>query len=496
MKLPLLTILLLASTLMAQNFVSVVQFNGTNGGNPVYGPLVQGLDGNFYGTTQYGGNYSCGIDLGCGTIFRVNHSGKLTTIYTFCQQENCPDGANPWSGLLLATDGNFYGTTYLYGEGCPSTVLACGTVFRLTSQGKLTTLYTFCQLSDCADGASPSSALTEGNDGNFYGTTTVGGYNGCPSGCGTVFRITSGGVFTSLYAFYTGPGNDGNYPVGPLVQGLDGNFYGTASQGGNECLYGQNGCGIVFRVTPTGVETPLYFFCSEYFSCSDGGEPFGGLVLASDGNFYGTTAYNGAGTIFQITPPGALTTLYHFCGANCQTGAAPIGTLIQATDGALYGTTDEGGTGACNLSGCGTVFLFSHAGLKVLHSFQGTDGESPDSALTQSTDGFFVGATYQGAGNGKCFFQGCGSVFALTKHLSPFVAFIHNAASVGANAGVLGQGFIGTTSVELNGTSTQFKVVSDTVLTFTVPSNGTTGFVTAATPSRTLKSNVKFRVLR
>jgi len=491
----LVTPLLLSLTTMAQ-FVTPVMFNGTDGGNPVYGPLVQGLDGSYYGTTQFGGNYQCGIVDGCGTIFKVTRSGQLTMLYEFCEQSDCPDGANPWGGLLLATDGNFYGTTYLRGQNCPvSAGNACGTVFRMTPQGKLTTLYTFCQLSGCLDGASPTAALIQGTDGNFFGTTTAGGPSGCPSGCGTVFRITPNGILTTLYAFSSG--FDGNYPVAPLVQGLDGNFYGTTSQGGYSCEFGDLGCGIVFQLTPSGVETPLYYFCKQYFSCTDGGQPFGGLLLASDGNFYGTTGYEGAGTIFRITPTGSLTTLYNFCRqTNCADGGSPTGTLIQGTDGALYGTTQVGGGTGCQSEGCGVVFRLSTSGFQVLHTFQGSDGENPASGLTQSTEGYFVGSTYQGGGTGKCFFVGCGTLFGMSTGLGPFVTFVNSSAPVGQRAGVLGQGFTRATSVVLNGVSANFQIISDTALIFTVPQGSTTGYVTVTTPNGSLTSNVVFRVLQ
>src|SRR5580692_5914838 len=111
----------------AQQFYEAVEFGGPNGGNPVYGPLAQATDGSFYGTTQYGGNYGCGSVLGCGTVFKVTAEGKLTTLYSFCSQPNCADGASPWAGLILATDGNFYGTTYLGGAHCAIPLGLCGT---------------------------------------------------------------------------------------------------------------------------------------------------------------------------------------------------------------------------------------------------------------------------------------------------------------------------------------------------------------------------------
>ena len=236
----------------------------------------------------------------------------LTTIYSFCSQPNCGDGIWPHAGLWQGTDGNFYGTTSS-DEGA----YADGTVFKITPSGTLATLHTF----DGADGAIPDAGLVQGGDGNFYGTTGQGGANDDPScdfggrvGCGTVFKITPGGILTTLYNFCSQPNcRDGSDPSATLVQGRDGNFYGTAN--------GQFG-GTVFKITPAGTLTTLYFFCSLQ-NCADGAYPRT-LAQGSDGNFYGTAvaggtssncqlfSYNGCGTVFKITPQGTLTTLYSF----------------------------------------------------------------------------------------------------------------------------------------------------------------------------------------
>ena len=415
------------ATLAAQQFKTAVEFDGTNGGNPVNGPLAQGPDGSFYGTTQFGGDYSCGSVDGCGTIFKVSPTGKLTTLYTFCAKSNCADGASPLGGLVLATDGNFYGTTYLGGSNCILKTGACGSVFKVTPAGELTTLYSFCSKLGCGDGAGPVAALIQGVDGDLYGATSIGGSLNCDTGCGTVFRITPGGNLTTLFLFGLFS-TDGINPYAPLVQGNDGNFYGTTAQGGNACLEDLDGCGIVFQLTPQGSERILYSFCADYFSCVDGGSPYAGLVQASDGDFYGTTSYSNAGTIFRITPQGALTTLYKFCSLpNCTDGGGPDASLIQATNGALYGTTAyEGDISLCQDIGCGTIFEFTLAnGLRTLHTFQSSDGQNPESPLTQSTAGFFVGTTYQGGASDKCFFVGCGTVYGVSTGLHPFVAFVN-----------------------------------------------------------------------
>jgi uncharacterized repeat protein (TIGR03803 family) len=324
-----------------------------------YAGLVQGSDGNFYGTTQAGGtDFGCDGFDGCGTIFKITSSGKLTTLYTFCKTTPCADGTDPYAALVQGSDGDFYGTTEAGGLG-----LGYGTVFKITSSGELTTLYRFCLESNCTDGGNPYAALVQGANGNFFGTTWGGGAN---DGNGTVFEITTGGKLTTLHSF---AGTDGAHPQGALMLGTDGNFYGTTNAGGAQ----QGGCaaevrcGTVFKITPAGKFTTLYSFCSSS-GCPDGQVPNAALVQGSDGSFYGTTEQGGqkgacpkvgaCGTIFRITPSGTLTTLYSFCsqgGASCTDGSNPYGALIQdPTDGDFFGTTWAGGA-----SNSGAVFRLS-----------------------------------------------------------------------------------------------------------------------------------------
>ncbi len=317
--------------------------------------MVQATHGNLYGTTEYGGaNFS-------GNVFKITPSGTLTTLYSFCSLSGCADGANPYAGLVQATDGNFYGTTE-YGGG-PN---FSGTVFRITPSGKLTTLYSFCSQSGCPDGEYPTAALVQATDGNFYGTTYGGGAN---LHYGTVFKITPSGTLTTLYSFCSQSGcGDGEVPGSALVQATDGNFYGTTVFGG------ANGEGTVFKITPSGTLTTLYSFLA--FSMTDGFNP-NGVVQATDGNFYGTTLSGGSispacavggdfgcGTVFKITPSGTLTTLHSFCSqSGCADGSGPEATpgLIQDTNGSFYGTTGYGGDLSCvsPFAGCGTVFRLS-----------------------------------------------------------------------------------------------------------------------------------------
>jgi len=382
----------------AQFFSTVYSFQGPPGGaNPAAG-LVYASDGNFYGTTFGGGNQNTNFCLstnGCGVVFKVTPSGTATVLYSFCSQSNCSDGANPQSGLVQASDGNFYGTTEIGGTGTGCFYGTCGTVFKITPQGALTTLYSFCSQSNCVDGFSPSDALVQGNDGNLYGTTFAGGTTGCGGvGCGTVFKITLSGVLTTVHRFN---GYDGYWPYAGLVQDTDGLFYGTTLNGG---VNGIDGLGTVFQMTPGGTLTTLYSFCLQT-NCPDGEAPYGGLVRASDGNFYGVAEYGGAnqfGTVFKITPTGTFTTLHSFAGSS--DGEYPYAALVQASDGNFYGTTFEGGA-----HDGGTVFKATPSGaVTTLRNLAGRDGDLSTSSLVQVGAENLYGTTgIGGAGYGTVF---------------------------------------------------------------------------------------------
>jgi uncharacterized repeat protein (TIGR03803 family) len=399
------------------NFCS--QASCTDGNQPL-ATLAQGTDGNFYGTTAAGGSGAdCKIFGGCGTVFKITPQGTFTKIYDFCSQANCADGSQVFGTLVQGSDGNFYGTTETGGQTNPNYCahigeVGCGTVFKITPEGALTTLYTFCSQggTNCTDGSLPTAGLVEGSDGNFYGTTASGG----TQEGGTVFQITPSGTLTTIYNFCGLGSCHTEFEPGGLVQGSDGNFYGTA-------YTGSGGGGAVFKVTPSGTLTTLYSFCS-LLHCTDGENPASTIVLGIDGNFYGTTSTYGGfgnpaygGTVFKITPEDTLTTLDSFC-LGCATGDRPYGSLIQATDGNFYGTALFGGThGTCGPGGdgCGTVYKVTPGGvLTALYGFcsVGTyptclDGTEPYGGLVQGTDYNFYGTTSAGGTNGG------GTVFVL-----------------------------------------------------------------------------------
>jgi uncharacterized repeat protein (TIGR03803 family) len=275
---------------LSPTFTTLHSFEYTDGAQPGAAPL-QATNGTLYGTALHGGSY------GAGTVFKITTGGKLTVLYSFCAQNGCPDGMFPFAGLIEATDGNLYGTTYYAGANGGG-----GTVFRITPNGTETTLYSFCSQSGCTDGSSPQGGVVQGTDGNFYGTTFVGGANGV----GTVFKLTPAGALTTLHSFCSQSGcTDGFYPSTGLIQGIDGNLYGTTTEGGlnDNCSY-QSGCGTIFRITPGGLLTTLYNFCPQFGGCLDGYDPVGSLLQGTNGSLYGTAYYGGAngnyGTIFSF----------------------------------------------------------------------------------------------------------------------------------------------------------------------------------------------------
>jgi uncharacterized repeat protein (TIGR03803 family) len=450
-------------------------FNGTNGAEP-FGTLVQGTNGYLYGTAQVGGANSE------GTIFKMTPGGALTTVYNFCALTDCADGQQPLAGLVEATNGYLYGTT---SGGSPSCTANCGTIFKISLSGALTTLHTFCTLSSCPDGAFPTGTLVQASNGDLYGTTTYGGAHGS---YGTIFKITPSGSFSSVYSFCALAGcADGAVPYAGLIQTRSGVLYGTTYYGG------ANGAGTAFKITPSGTLTTLHSFCAET-GCTDGQYPYGGLVLATNGDFYGTTLVGGlstcsagsCGTVFKMTSTGTATTIHKFCSlADCADGEYPYGGLVQASNGYLYGTTGSGGSNQC-----GTIFKITPSGtLTILSSLtaQGTcDNGGPFTGLTEATTGVFFGTTYSGGTNDY------GTVFSMSTGLAPFVETRPTIGTVGEAVTIVGYQLTDTTSVMFNGVAASFTVVSATEISTKVPAGATSGTVQVVTSTHTLPSNVAF----
>ena len=468
-----------AIALPAQTFTTLYTFCSqsgcTDGEYPNLG-LVQATDDNFYGTTSSGGKSNQ------GTVFKITPQGALTTLHSFCPQAPCSGGSQPAAGLVQATNGYLYGTTYTSSGGSEG-----GTVFKITLGGKLTTLYTFCSQGSypyCPDGTFPQAALVQATNGDLYGTTLGGGSDNCTNGCGTVFKITPSGTLTTLYSFCSQSGcTDGASPYAGLVQATNGDLYGTTFNGGTK------NSGTVFKITPSGTLTTLHSFCSQEGpdGCMDGFFPWTVLVQATNGYLYGTTVAGGgsenAGTIFKITPSGKLTTLYSFCslsGGCPYAGAAGLG-LVQATDGNLYGT-DSGNAEAQN----GTVYEMTPSGtLTTVYGFPDSGIAGP---LVQATNGDFYGTGCCGGQHPE------GVVGSLSTGLGPFLKTLPASGKVGTAVKILGTNLTGATSVGFNGTAALFRVASSSEITTTVPVGASSGTVQVVTPSGTLSTYVAFTV--
>jgi uncharacterized repeat protein (TIGR03803 family) len=273
----------------------------SDGANDSFGarPLVQAANGDLYGTTGAGGiaNPSCGGT--CGTIFKITPSGAFATIYRFCSQAECSDGYGP-GPLVQVTNGDLYGTTLAGGLAYPSCGGTCGTIFKITPSGTLTTLYKFCSQPNCSDGIEPFGALVQAANGDLYGTTLLGGIANpsCIGSCGTIFKITPSGTLTTLYSFCSQPTGctEGYYSASGLVRAASGHLYGVTHLGG------ARNSGAIFKITPSGTFTTLYVFCSSS-NCADGQYPEG-LAQATNGIFYGTAENGGAksfGNVFAFS---------------------------------------------------------------------------------------------------------------------------------------------------------------------------------------------------
>jgi uncharacterized repeat protein (TIGR03803 family) len=473
-------ILLYAATAMASpaaaKFKHLVSVDVKNGIVPL--GVVQGLDGNLYGTTNQGGaNLTCNqVGSGCGEVFKMTPAGDLTVLYSFCSKKNskanCTDGAYPQAPLLLAKNGNFYGTT---GQGG---LYGGGTVFEITPAGKMTVIHNFCSRHGCTDGVNPAAPLIQAKDGNFYGTT-----DGNENLDGNIFKITPAGKLTTLYY-----GLPGGWAESGLVQATDGNFYGTTA--------GRSGYsdGDIFKITPSRKMTILYNFCQQS-NCTDGAFPYGSLVQGPDGDLYGTASGGGAygfGEVYKIPLAGGKPTVLHSFDYETvgNLGADPTAGLVLATDGNFYGTTSLGGKGC--VSGCGTIFKMTPAGkMTTLHQFSGPDGTNPQ-ALFQDTSGTFFGVTSSG-GNTTCP-GGCGTIYSLSVGIKPFVSLLPNYGNDGATIDILGQGFSGATGVSFDGVAAKYDNVADTYMTAVVPTGALTGTVTVSTFTATYKSSQIFLV--
>jgi uncharacterized repeat protein (TIGR03803 family) len=318
------------------------------------------------------------------------------------------------------------------------------------------------------------TAPIQGVDGNFYGTTEYG-----ITGAGSVYKMTPTGVLTTLHNFVIR--GQGAYPSA-LLQATDGNFYGTTLGGDTGPCNGQ--CGVIFKLTAAGQFTVLHNFAN-----TDGSHPYGPIIQASDGNFYGTTRYgglNGEGVVYKITPAGLYKVLYNFTAAG-GAGAQPTAGLVQATDGKFYGAVPV-------LTSHDILYQITSAGTyKNVYTSTSATGVFPFVSMFQNTNGILYGDTAGGGTASLC--RGCGVAYSLNAGLHPFVALLTTSGRAGKVIQILGNGLTGTTSVKFGTGSASFTVVSDTFMTAVVPATGTTGAVTVTTPSGFRVSSKTFRVL-
>jgi uncharacterized repeat protein (TIGR03803 family) len=459
----------LAVRAQAQTVTDFANFDGVTGQLAQGQTIVQATNGRFYGTTANGGAY------GKGNMYELTPGGKLSNFYSFCSLPNCADGEYPSASPVLGSDGNLYGVTSGGGSDAvyPN---GSGTVFKMTLEGKMTTLYTFCPTAPCNDGSNPTGIL-QASDGNLYGSTYFGG----SANAGTIFQLTPTGEFKSIHSFCSvAKCADGQSPNFPPIQGNDGNFYGTGYDGGS-------GGGVFYTLTASGTYTVLYDFCFTNFGdCPSGSLP-NPIVQDASGNFFGTTNDGGSrgfGVAFEITTGYQYTVLHNFNFATTYNYEG----LTLANDGNLYGTT----LGAANSTNAGTIIEITPGGAtKELYVFSNgsLSGNDPWSPLFQATDGNLYGTTNNGGGK-----NGHGTVFKLSNHLSPLVKTVPVRGSVGASVIILGNNLTGTSSVTFNGVPAAFAVKSDTYIKATVPAGATTGTVSVVTPTGTLKSNPQFVV--
>jgi uncharacterized repeat protein (TIGR03803 family) len=452
-------------------------FDGTDGGYVSSG-LTLALDGNFYGAAANGGSH------GFGTVFKVTPGGAVTTLYNFT---NGADGAEPSAPPIQGLDGNFYGNASscaaLYEFPCDLDV-TYGSIYKITPESAFSVLHTFSG----PDGINPFGQLVQGTDGDIYGMTMAGGANGV----GTVFKISPAGNFTLLYSF---DGTHGAYPLsGGLIQGYDGNFYGLTSGGGS------SGAGVLFKITPGGKLTIVYDL-ADSGCCS---LPNGGMVQATDGNFYGTTVFGG--NVFRVTPSGEFTDLANI-------GGSPQSVMMQHTNGILYSGNAVGGSFDRG------YFFSMNVGLAPFVSFlpaarpvggvvqilgQGFTGANAVSfngtaaTFTVKSDTFLTATVPAGAITGNITVTESSGTLTSNKifRVRPQIfSFSPMTGPAGTSVIITENSFTGATEVTFPcEKKATFTVDSDTQITATVPAGAMTGEIGVYTPGGNVGSSTVFTV--
>ncbi|MDB6174071.1 MAG: hypothetical protein JWL59_3382 [Chthoniobacteraceae bacterium] len=400
----------------------LVDFAGKGGpdkGSIAQSALIMGQDGDLYGTTFSGGSDDA------GTLFKLTTDGKLSTLAEFHAAD---PASNSQPGLVVGSDGNFYGATTGNGAG------GKGTLFKLTTAGKFSTLVEFTGNGLINKGAAPMAPLSRAADGSLYGSSSGGG----SADCGTIFKLAADGSISTLVEFSgNGATNKGTAPMGALLETNNGDWYGTTSKGGTHDL------GTIFKLSAAGVLTTLIEFTGNGAS-NKGASPQAGLVKGADGNFYGATLLGGAkdlGTLFRLTPDGALTTLVEFADVESgRMGAYPYGPLLAGGDGFFYGTTSTGG-----VTGNGTVFkLAANGGLTTLVEFSDNrvpaKGSYPQGALFFGSDGYLYGTTSFGGASqaGTVFKVSTSGALTTLAEFSDGGAYPESGLIIGADSNLYG----------------------------------------------------------
>jgi uncharacterized repeat protein (TIGR03803 family) len=515
----LLLLLLGAETLSAQIYQDLFDFAGTPGGCCPQSPSVmaQGRDGNLYGITSSGGAN------GVGSIFKITPLGVLTPLFSF----DTTHGKTPVGGLVLGTDGNLYGTAEFGGAH------SYGNVFKITPSGVLTVIYSF---KGVADGGYPVAPLVIGFDGNFYGTSYPGvAFRLSPAGVftvlakiptesygpllqarngafygvtqfagthsvGTVYRV-AGTVVTTLYNF---DGTHGSYPIGGLVEGADGNLYGTTTGGG-----GTNS-GVIFRITPAGALTVLISFDSAH--PLNGWQANAGLIAGNDGNLYGATVWGGLdgyGVIFEMTTSGVYTKLWDFAALS---GDGVYATPLEHTSGEIFGLTERGGG-----AGKGVVFSFNDdvAPFALLNIRAGVVGKTvgilgselsstskvtfngTPASFTVVSDTYLTAKVPSGETGFVTVTTSSGTLLSskIFKVIPTITGFTPTTGRVGGSVVLTGTGLIQASAITVGGVKViAFTVNSDRQVTFRVPVGAKTGKVVLTTPGGAVTSSTVFKL--
>jgi uncharacterized repeat protein (TIGR03803 family) len=440
----------------AQTVSTLFNFTGSSDNSQPTLPqanMAQGRDGNFYGISSSGD--------GCcqGVVYKISSTGVETPLHALASNEgtNC-------NGLVLGTDGNFYGTCY-------SDPTNNGTLIKVTPTGTLALMHTF--LGGTTDGCHPLAPPIQATDGNFYGTTSFCG----AIGYGTVYKMTMAGVYTQIYSFQ-GPPTDTALPLG-LIQGSDGNLWGL----GNGWIISSGG---VFKISTAGKETLVYAFQGG----ADGLNPYTNLIQGSDGNYYGTTEGGGTanfGTVFKLTAAGVKTTLYSF--PDQAHGAYPRLPLTQGPDGLLYGAATDCAGGGCGQAGLFDITTKGAYTNLYLYPLGQSNSIQPFAPLLLSTNGTFYSTTEQGGP------VSAGTFYSLSTTYSPFISLVSISGKEGAKVGILGQGFTSASVVKFGGVAVITKqLTGGTFIMATVPAGALTGTVTVTTGTKTLTAPKQFKV--